>query len=53
MRDYQTATNNTCPDINVDLLLMPRLVYTMRIVLCPLVVVVDIYDAVFTKTCLI
>jgi hypothetical protein len=49
---YQTTTNNTCRDINVEQFLASRLEYTMRIAICPLVVAVKIYDAVPSKTCL-
>jgi hypothetical protein len=46
---YQTVTNNTCQNINAELSMVSRLQFTMRIVLCPLVVVVKIYDALCTK----
>jgi hypothetical protein len=52
MRAYQTITSNTCPNINAQMLLLSGLGYTMKIVNCPLVVVLKIYDAVSTKTCL-
>jgi hypothetical protein len=50
---YQTITNTTCPNINAELLLVSRPEFITWIVLCPMVVVVKIYDAVSTKTCLI
>jgi hypothetical protein len=50
---YQTVSNNTCLNINAELLLVYRLAYTVSIILCPLMVVVKIYEAVFGKTCLI
>jgi hypothetical protein len=53
MQAYQTIANSACTDINAELLLAPVLEYTMRIVLCSLVLFVKIYDAVSTKTCLI
>jgi hypothetical protein len=53
MLAYQAITNNTCPIINAELLLVSALRCNMMIILCPLVVVVNIYDAVPTKTCLI
>jgi hypothetical protein len=51
MRVYQTITNNPCPHINAELLLVSKMDYTMRILVCPLVVVVNIDDAVSTETC--
>jgi hypothetical protein len=50
---YQTEMNSTCPNINAELLLLSRWEYTMMIVLSSLVVVVKMYDAISTKTCLI
>jgi hypothetical protein len=50
---YQTVNNNICPNINAQLLKLSRLQYIMRIVPCPLVVVVKMYYAVSTKSCLI
>jgi hypothetical protein len=50
MRAYKTVTNNPCPYINVQLLLVSRMDYTMRILLCPLVFVVNIDNAVCTET---
>jgi hypothetical protein len=41
-----------CPHINAELLLVSRMDYTMRILLCPLVLVENI-DAVPTETCLV
>jgi hypothetical protein len=46
---YQTITNNPCPRINSDLLLVSRMSYMMRILFCPLVLVVNITDAISTK----
>jgi hypothetical protein len=43
-------TNNICPNINTELLLVSRLKYTVRTVLWPLAVAVKIYDAISTKT---
>jgi hypothetical protein len=40
MRVYQAIMNNTCLNINAELLLVSRLQYTIRIFFCPLVVVV-------------
>jgi hypothetical protein len=48
---YQTIINNTSPNINAELLLVFILEHTSWIVLCPVVVVVNIYDVVSTKTC--
>jgi hypothetical protein len=53
MRAYQTITNSPCPHINAELLLVYQMDYTMRILLCPLVLVVNIDDAISTETCLI
>jgi hypothetical protein len=53
MRAYQTITNNPCPLTNAELLLVSRMDYTMRILVCPLVLVVNIDDAVSTETWLI
>jgi hypothetical protein len=49
---YQTITSSTNLNINAELLMVSRLEFTMRIVLCPLVVVVNIYDAVSAKNLL-
>jgi hypothetical protein len=46
------VTNNPCPYIIAQLLLVSRRDYTMRILLCPLVLVVNT-DAVSTETCII
>jgi hypothetical protein len=43
-------TNNPRQHINAELLLVSRMDYTMRILLCPLVSAVNIEDAVSTKT---
>jgi hypothetical protein len=53
LRAYQITTNNSCPHINAELLLVSRMDYTVRILLCPLVLVVNINEAVRTETCLI
>jgi hypothetical protein len=44
MRAYRAVTNDPCSRINIELLLMSRF---------PLVLVVNIDDAVSTETCLI
>jgi hypothetical protein len=49
MRDYQTITNNPCPHINAELLLVSTLDYTIKILLCPLVLVVNTDDAATTR----
>jgi hypothetical protein len=46
-------TNNPCPHINAELLLASRMDYTIRILVCPVVLVVITDDAVSTGTCLI
>jgi hypothetical protein len=53
MQAHQTITNNPCPHINAELLLVSRMDYTMRILLCPLEWAVNTVDAVSTETCLI
>jgi hypothetical protein len=53
MRAYQTVTNNPCPHINSELLLVSRMDYAKRILLCPLVFVMNIDDAVSTETYII
>jgi hypothetical protein len=53
MLAYQIITKNPCPDIEAELLLVSRMDYTMTILLCPLVLVVNIDDAACTITCLI
>jgi hypothetical protein len=50
---HQTITNNICQNINAELLLVSRVEHTIRIVLCPLVVVVNVYDAISANTCII
>jgi hypothetical protein len=42
--------HNPCPNINAELLLLSSIGYTMRILLCPLVLVVNI-DDVSTEMC--
>jgi hypothetical protein len=49
IRAYQTITNNPCPHINAELLLVSRMDYTIRNLLCSLVLVVNIDDAVSTE----
>jgi hypothetical protein len=51
MRAYQTIASNPCSQINAEQLLVSRMDYTMIILLCPLVLVVNIDDAVSTETC--
>jgi hypothetical protein len=46
MRAYRTNTNNPCPYINAELLLVSRMDCTKRILLCPLVLVVNIDDGI-------
>jgi hypothetical protein len=53
MQTCQTVTNNSCLCINAELLLVSRMHYTMRILLCPLVLLVSIDGAVCAETCLI
>jgi hypothetical protein len=53
MRTYQTIANNPCSHINAEQLVVSRMNYTMRIILCPLVLVVNTDDAVSTETCII
>jgi uncharacterized membrane protein len=50
VRTSKTMTNNPCPHINAELLLVSRMDYIMRILLCPLVLVVNINDAVSTES---
>jgi hypothetical protein len=52
MQAYQIITNNTCPNTDAELLLVSRLDYTVRIFLCPQVIVVKTDDAISIKTCL-
>jgi hypothetical protein len=52
LRPCQRITNSTCPDINAELLLVFRLEYIVSIVLYLLVMVIKVYAAAFTKTCL-
>jgi hypothetical protein len=51
LRTYQTVTNNRYPHITAELLLKSRWDYTKKTLLCPLVLVVNIDDAVSTETC--
>jgi hypothetical protein len=48
MKDHQIIINNPCSHINVELLLVSKMDNTMRIMLCPLVLVVNIDDAATT-----
>jgi hypothetical protein len=50
-RALQTITNNPWPHTNAEVPLMSRMDYIMRILLCPLVLVVNIDDAVSTEMC--
>jgi hypothetical protein len=52
-RAYKTITSNPCPHINAELLLVSKMDYTMKILLCEMVVVMNIDDAVPTEACLI
>jgi hypothetical protein len=51
MRAYQTITNNPCTHIIAELLLVSGMDYTMKILLYPLVLVVNIDNVVSTETC--
>jgi hypothetical protein len=42
---YQINTIDPCPHINAELLLASKMDYTMMILFCPLVLVVNIDDA--------
>jgi hypothetical protein len=53
MRAYQFITNNTCPNIYAELLLMARLDNSVRIYVCPYVIVVEIDDTVSGETSLV
>jgi hypothetical protein len=53
MPAYQTVTTNADSDINAELLLMSRLEHTTRIVFCPLVVVVNMYNDVCQNVSLV
>jgi hypothetical protein len=46
-------TKNPCPRINAELLLVFRMDYTMTILLCPLVLIVNTDDAISKETCFI
>jgi hypothetical protein len=52
-RAYKTITSNLCPHINAELLLVSRMDYTMKILLCTLVLIVNTDDGISTKACLI
>jgi hypothetical protein len=49
MLAYQTMTKDPSPHINSEMRLVSRMEHTMKILLCPLVLVVNIDDAVSTK----
>jgi hypothetical protein len=53
MRAYQNITNNACPHIDAELLLMSRLNNSVRIFLCLLVVVMNINYAIPDEGCFI
>jgi hypothetical protein len=53
VRAYRTITKNPCPNMNAELLLESNMDYTMRILFCPLVLVVNIDDAISTEMNLI
>jgi hypothetical protein len=42
----QIITNNTCPNIDAELLLVSQLDYTVKIIHCPQVIVVKVDDEV-------
>jgi hypothetical protein len=50
MQAHQTITNNPCPHINAKLQLVSRMDFTVKILLSPLVLVVNIDDVICTKT---
>jgi hypothetical protein len=52
MRAYQNIANNACPHINAELLLS-GLNYSVRIFLCPQVIVMKINYAILGKGCFI
>jgi hypothetical protein len=49
VRASKMITNNLCRHISAKLLLVSRMDYIMRILLCPLVLVVNINNAVATE----
>lgn len=49
MSTYHTITPNTIPHIYSELLLMSNMEYTTWILLCPLMFVVEICDAIYSK----
>jgi hypothetical protein len=53
MRECKTIVNNPCLQITDKLQLLSRMDYTVKILLCPLVFVVNIDDAISTETSLI
>jgi hypothetical protein len=53
MQAHQTITSNPCPHINAKLQLVSKMDYTVNILFSPLVLVVNIDDAVYTEMCLI
>jgi hypothetical protein len=50
---YQTVTSNPCLHINAELLLVSRMDYSMRILLCPPVLLMNIDNANSTEMYLI
>jgi hypothetical protein len=46
-----TSHQDPCPHINAELLLVSRMNYTMWTLLCPLVLAVNIADAISTELC--
>jgi hypothetical protein len=48
---YQIIASNPCPHINTEKLLVLKINYAMRILLCPLVMVVNTDEALSTETC--
>jgi hypothetical protein len=53
MQVFQTVASNPCPHINAELLLVSRMDYAMKILLCTVVLDVNTHDAISTKGCLI
>jgi hypothetical protein len=48
---YQRISNNPCPCINAELLLVFRMNYIMWTLLCPLALAENIADAISTELC--
>jgi hypothetical protein len=53
MQAHQIITDNPCPQIKSELLMVSGIDYTMRILPCPLGMVVNIDDADTTETSLL